>query len=58
MGLGDGKAKKEALDIKQELGFMYDAITSLGDKLVSSFEDAVDGAGELGNAMDVVSKTF
>ena len=58
MGLGDGKAKKEALDIKEELGFMYDAITSLGDKLVSSFEDAVDGAGELGNAMDVVSKTF
>ena len=58
MALGDGKAKKEAVDLKQELAFMYDAITSLGDKLIDSFEQAVDEAGNMNNALDVASKTF
>jgi hypothetical protein len=58
MALGDGKAKKEAEDIKQELAFMYDAITSLGDKLVDSFESAVDEVGNMGSAFEVASKTF
>ena len=38
MPIGDGKAKKEAQDFKEELAFMYDAITSLGDKLIDSFD--------------------
>ena len=58
MALGDGKAKKEAQDLKQELAFMYDAIASLGDKLVDSFESAVDEAGNMSNAFDIASKTF
>ena len=58
MALGDGKAKKEAQDLKQELAFMYDAITSLGDKLVNSFEQAVDEAGNMNNAFEIASKTF
>ena len=58
MGLGDGKAKKEAEDIKQEFSYMYDAITSLGDKLIDSFENAVDEAGNLNSAFEVASKTF
>ena len=58
MALGDGKAKKEAQDLKQELAFMYDAITSLGDKLIDSFEQAVDEAGNMNNAFEIASKTF
>ena len=58
MALGDGKAKKEAQDLKQELAFMYDAITSLGDKLIGSFEQAVDEAGNMNNAFEIASKTF
>jgi len=58
MAIGDGKAKKEAQDLKQELAFMYDAITSLGDKLVNSFEQAVDEAGNMNNAFEIASKTF
>ena len=58
MALGDGKAKKEAQDLKQELAFMYDAITSLGDKLIGSFEQAVDEAGNMNSAFEIASKTF
>jgi len=58
MALGDGKAKKEAQDLKQELAFMYDAITSLGDKLINSFEQAVDEAGNMNSAFEIASKTF
>ena len=57
MAIGDGKAKAEVKGINEEIGFILDAITSIGDKLVASFEDAVDGAGDLGNAVDVVGKT-
>ena len=58
MGLGDGKAKDEAKEINKELGFILDAVSSLGDQLVGSFQDAVDGASELGNKVDIVGKTM
>jgi hypothetical protein len=58
MPIGDGKAKKEAQDLKQEFAFMYDAITSLGDKLIGSFEQAVDEAGNMNSAFEIASKTF
>ena len=58
MAIGDGKAKKEAEDIKEELGFILDAVSSIGDKLVASFEDAVDAASGLNNQADVISNTF
>jgi hypothetical protein len=58
MPLGDGKAKQESQEIKQELSFILDAVASIGDKLVSSFQDAVDEAGNLNTATDVVSKTL
>jgi len=58
MPIGDGKAKKEVQDLKQEFAFMYDAITSLGDKLIGSFEQAVDEAGNMSNAFEIASKTF
>lgn len=46
MALGDGKAKKEVQDVKEELGFVLDAVSSIGDRLIASFEEAVDSAGE------------
>ena len=58
MGLGDGKAKDEAKEINKELGFILDAVSSLGDQLVGSFQDAVDGASELGDKVDIVGKTM
>ena len=58
MALGDGKAKEEVEDIKQELALMYDAITSLGDKLIDSFQTAVDEAGNISSAFEVASKSF
>lgn len=58
MALGDGKAKKEAEDIKQELSFVLDAVSSIGDKLISSFEEAVDSASNLGDEVDIVGKTL
>jgi len=58
MGLGDGKATGEAKEINKELGFILDAVSSLGDQLVGSFQDAVDGASELGDKVDIVGKTM
>ena len=58
MALGDGRAKGEAQEINKELGFILDAVSSLGDQLVNSFQDAVDGASELGSKVDVVGKTM
>lgn len=58
MAIGDGKAKKEAAEIKEELGFILDAVSSIGDKLISSFEDAVDAASGLTNQAEIVSNTF
>jgi len=58
MAIGDGKAKKEAQDIKEELGFVLDAVSSIGDKLISSFEEAVDSASNLGDEVDIVGKTL
>jgi len=58
MALGDGSAKKETQDIKQELNFILDAVSSIGDQLVSSFESAVDGASNLNSKVDVVGKTM
>ena len=43
MAIGDGKAKAEVKGINEEIGFILDAITNIGDRLVASFEDAVDG---------------
>ncbi|MDB4272276.1 hypothetical protein N9875_00455 [bacterium] len=58
MGLGDGKATGEAKEINKELGYILDAVSSLGDQLVNSFQDAVDGASELGGEVDIVGKTM
>ena len=58
MAIGDGKAKKEAQDIKEELSFVLDAVSSIGDKLVASFEEAVDAAGDLNGSVEVVNKTL
>ena len=58
MALGDGKANEEVKDINRELGFILDAVSSIGDKLVKSFEDAVDTASNLNGAVDVVGKTM
>ena len=58
MAIGDGKAKKEAVEIKEELGFILDAVSSIGDKLINSFEEAVDAASGLTNQAEVISKTF
>ena len=58
MALGDGKSEKEVKGINKELGYILDAVSSIGDKLVKSFEDAVDSASNLNSAVDVVGKTM
>jgi hypothetical protein len=58
MALGDGKAKQEAQEIKGELSAILDAVSSIGDRLISSFQDAVDEASKLRNVSDAVSKTL
>jgi hypothetical protein len=58
MALGDGKAKKEAQEIRGELTFILDAVSSIGDKLISSFQDAVDEVGNLNSGVEIVSKTL
>jgi len=56
--LGDGKAKKEAQEIRGELSFILDAVSSIGDKLITSFQDAVDEVGNLNKGVEIVSKTL
>ena len=58
MAIGDGKAKKEAAEIKEELGFILDAVSSIGDKLVASFEDAVDFKRSISKNKSLLSKYF
>lgn len=58
MALGDGKALNESKEVKEELSFILDAVTSIGDKLVQSFEDAVDSAQDLNDTTKVTSKTL
>ena len=58
MAIGDGKAQKETQKINEELGFILDAVASIGDKLVASFEDAVDGADALNNSVEIIGKTM
>ena len=58
MALGDGKAKKEAQEIRGELTFILDAVSSIGDKLISSFQDAVDEVSNLNSGVEIVSKTL
>ena len=58
MALGDGRSEEEIKGVNKELGFILDAVSSIGDQLVKSFEDAVDGASNLNSAVDVVGKTM
>jgi hypothetical protein len=58
MALGDGKAKQESQEIKGELSAILDAVSSIGDRLISSFQDAVDEANKLRSVSDAVSKTL
>lgn len=58
MALGDGKAKKETEEIRDELAFILDAVTSIGDKLVASFEESLENAGSLNNQANVISNTL
>ena len=58
MPIGDGKGQKEAKKINEELGYILDAVSSIGDKLVASFEDAVDGADALNSGVEIIGKTL
>jgi hypothetical protein len=58
MALGDGNANREAREIREELSFILDAVSSIGDRLVSSFQDAVDEANQLNSVSEAVSKTL
>ena len=58
MPLGDGKAKQEAQEISSELKLILDAVSSIGDTLVSSLEDGIESVSGLNSAVDIVSKTI
>jgi hypothetical protein len=47
MALGDGKAKKEAQEIKEEIVFLLDAVSSIGDKLVDALKKGGDEAEDV-----------
>ena len=47
MALGDGKAKKELNQINQEVAFLLDAVSSIGDKLVASLKKGEEGAEDI-----------
>jgi len=47
MALGDGKAKKELGEINQEVAFLLDAVSSIGDKLVASLKRGEEGAEDI-----------
>ena len=47
MALGDGKAKKELNEINQEVAFLLDAVSSIGDKLVASLKRGEEGAEDI-----------
>lgn len=47
MALGDGKAKQEAQEIKEEISFLLDAVSSIGDKLVDSLKRGGEEAGDV-----------
>ena len=47
MALGDGKAKKEIKGINQEIAYLLDAVSSIGDKLVESLKRGEDGAEDI-----------
>lgn len=47
MALGDGKAKQESQAIKEEIVFLLDAVSSIGDKLVDSLKRGGEEAGDV-----------
>lgn len=47
MALGDGKAKQESQEIKEEIVFLLDAVSSIGDKLVDSLKRGGEEAGDV-----------
>jgi hypothetical protein len=47
MALGDGKAKQEAQEIKEEIVFLLDAVSSIGDRLVDSLKRGGEEAGDV-----------
>jgi hypothetical protein len=47
MALGDGKAKQEAQEIKEEIVFLLDAVSSIGDKLVDALKKGGDEAEDV-----------
>jgi hypothetical protein len=47
MALGDGKAKQEAQEIRGELSFILDAVSSIGDRLVDSLKRGGEEAGDV-----------
>ena len=49
---------KAAQDLKDELAAIYDAVTSIVDKLVEGFEEAADTIGGMATAAETMSNTF
>jgi len=47
MALGDGKAKQEAQEIKEEIVFLLDAVSSIGDRLVDALKKGGDEAEDV-----------
>lgn len=47
-----------ARELNEEMGFILDAVVSIGDKLTSSFKEAVDEAVELGNVSETLGNTL
>ena len=47
MALGDGKAKQESQEIKEEIVFLLDAVSSIGDKLVDALKKGGDEAEDV-----------
>jgi len=51
MALGDGKAKKEIQDLRDELVALIDAVSSIGDNIVKGLRDGKDEASDLSTTL-------
>ena len=57
--MADNKDPNKAVqDLKDELAAIYDAVTSIVDKLVDGFEEAADTIGGTATAAETMSNTF
>ena len=52
------KGKKLLKDMTQESGYLYDALTSIGENIATAIENAIDGATDLDEVGQKIANTY